>query len=329
MRFIVAILCLLIFPVASFAQSPQVSVIEPRTFGYFLGDKLVREIVIRPPPGASLRAAALPQPGPRDYWLDLVESKLTAIESRTSTEHHLSLTYQVFYAALEPKRVRIPGFKLYFDRPAAAGGDAVDKTSVAPDGSSAELSLTTATVSPLEIIVSPLREIIPEKTDDDAATPLRPDAAASALGTGRARTGLLISALLATAISTALAYHYAWFPFSMRRHRPFARAARKINAQDALSSAFRNESDLYGEELIILHRAFDESFGRRVLSSDIAEFVKQKPEFRPLQDRVEEFYAASDLAFFAGKSSDARRLVSTHAVGYLAHDLALLERQIV
>lgn len=318
-RLTIALMMTVLAATIARAAGPEVSIIEPRGFGYFLGDKVVREVVVAVPAGVELRASALPQPGPRDYWLDLVESNLTKIEQRSSTTHRLTLTYQVFYAALEPKRLTIPGFKLYFETLPGKAPVAGAEPGAAQDAKPAN----TMDVAPLEIIVSPLREIIPEKKADSDAAPLRPDFFASPPGTGRARTGLLTSFIAAAILLTALAYHYAWFPFGARRQRPFARAARSLNALPERPQ----QSQPYSDELLILHRAFDEAYGRRVLSADIEKFFAARPELKPLQSRVAEFYEASDLAFFAGKPDDASRIVSSNAVTFLAHDLARLERR--
>lgn len=319
MRRLIALLSGALLVTAVHASQSQISVIEPRSFGYFLGDTVSRSVVITVPAGTHLRTSALPQAGPRDYWLDLVASKLTTTERRSSTEHLLTLTYQIFYSALEPKRLRIPGFKLYFDGP----GVAQPEPSNEPASDKETLPSNIASVAPLEIIVSPLREIIPEKSESSDSPPLRPDAIANAPGTGRARSGLLLSLVTGLGLTSALAFHYAWFPFGQRRNRPFARAARVLNALPDGS----DQAQHYSENLIILHRAFDEAYGRRVLSGDVEKFIVERPEFSPLRPRVAEFYEASDLAFFAGRPLDARSMLSADAVTFLAHDLAALERQ--
>lgn len=314
-RLLITLLAGALLATVANASQAQMSVKEPRSFGYFLGDTVSRSVVITVPGGTHLRTSALPQPGPRDYWLDLIESKLTTTERRSSTEHRLTLTYQVFYSALEPKRLRIPGFKLYFEGPGL--------TQAVPTSDKETLPSNIASVGPLEIIVSPLREIIPEKSESSNSPQLRPDALASAPGTGRARTGLLFSFVAGIGLLSALAFHYAWFPFNKRRNRPFARAARVLNAMPDRP----DQAQSYGENLIILHRAFDEAYGQRVLSGDVDNFIAKRPEFTPLQPRVEEFYEASDLAFFAGRPLDARSMLSADAVTFLAHDLAALERR--
>lgn len=344
MRLAIGLILQFLFSNFACAANAQVSVVEPRAFGHFLGDTIVRDVIITVPPGTQLRESALPQPGPRDYWLELVESTLTTTERRSSTEHRVRLTYQVFYAALEPKRLKIPGFKLYFEGPlvADAAPDKPAQDRQAPDNSTASKSApdnsdpdksaaggdaseanaaNTHSVASLEIIVSPLREIIPEKSASSDESLLRPDARATPQGTGRVRTGLLASLILGLGLITALAHHYAWFPFARRPNRPFARAARKLNAPDG------PDLEQYGDELIVLHRAFDEAYGRRVLAGDIEKFFAERPEFEPLKDRIEQFYKASELAFFAGRPLDARNMVSTDAVGVLAHDMAQLERR--
>ncbi len=326
-RFALSLLIAFIWVLSARADGVSVTVNEPRAFGYFIGDTLVREVIVDVPAGVRLRTEALPQPGSRDYWLDLTD--VTVASASGGNETRIKLTYQIFYSALEPKLVRIPGFKLYFEgsdlAPAAVPKEA-DKSNGEKPANEPESADERATlgVPPLDVIVSPLREIIPEKNNDPAAAPLRPDAVAELLGTGRARTALLASVLAGLAALTALAYHYAWFPFGARKSRPFTRAARQLNA---LSKIDEGDVERYKHELLILHRAFDEVYGRRLLSSDVGDFLKSRHEFGDLAGSVTRFFEASRLTFFSGKPSAAQQILPPDSVTGLAYELALHERR--
>jgi mxaA protein len=49
------------------ASTPTVTVKEPRSFGYFIGDTLQREVDLWLAPGQELDEASLPRPGPLNY----------------------------------------------------------------------------------------------------------------------------------------------------------------------------------------------------------------------------------------------------------------------
>lgn len=323
-QFALSLLIALVWASNAGADGISVTVNEPRGFGYFLGDTLAREVIVDVPAGVRLRTEALPQPGSRDYWLDLTDVHVVG----SGHETRIKLTYQIFYSALEPKLVHIPGFKLYFDEPGTSAAEqqkANKNNGEKPAGKKDHAEeRATRSVPPLDVIVSPLREIIPDKSTDPAAAPLRPDATAGLLGTGQARTGLLASLLAGLAALTALAYHYAWFPFGARRSRPFTRAARQLNA---LSKSDQGDVERYKHELLILHRAFDEVYGRRLLSSDVGDFLRSRHEFIELAGSVNRFFEASRLTFFSGKPSAAQKILPPDSVTGLAYELALHERR--
>jgi len=326
-RSALSMLIAFIWALSARADGINVTVHEPRGFGYFLGDTLAREVIVDVPASVRLRTEALPQPGSRDYWLDLTDVGVVGAAGARQTR--IKLTYQIFYSALEPKLVRIPGFKLYFDgagiAPAAEQNEA-DKSTGDKSADEKDIAHGRATraVPALDVIVSPLREIIPDKNNDPAAAPLRPDAVAGLVGTGRARTGLLASVLAGLAALTALAYHYAWFPFGARKSRPFTRAARQLNA---LSKSDEGDVERYRHELLILHRAFDDVYGRRLLSSDVGAFLTSRREFAELAGSVNRFFEASRLTFFSGKPSAAQKILPPDSVTGLAYELALHERR--
>ncbi len=62
----------------------------------------------------------------------------------------------------------------------------------------------------------------------------------------------------------------------------------------------------YRVALLKLHRAFDLAAGQRVLADDVAEFLRQHPEFGPYRADVERLFASSRQAFFANDVENAR-----------------------
>ncbi|MEI9901027.1 MAG: hypothetical protein WDN31_13805 [Hyphomicrobium sp.] len=182
------------------APTPSIVVSEPRAFGYFLGDEVVRKVTVRLGPGQKLDSAVLPRPGPINYWLEL--SRITHDEANEGedTLHNLQLTYQSFYVPLDPRRLTIPGFTLKLE-----------------DGG--ELK-----VPDFGFITSPIRQLFASSSQSSgSAIDLQPDEPARQLATGAERTALLISSLCALAGLVGLAWHRAWWPFHARPSRPFHR----------------------------------------------------------------------------------------------------------
>lgn len=313
------LISILLFFLASTARADDISisVSDPRPYGYFLGDVLVRQIDVMTRGAEKLRVAALPRPGPQLYWLDLVSVETEKLPSAEGQAHRIILNYQMFYSALEPKRVAIPKTTLYFSQSSDPKAEPVDTSR---QDSSPPTSVTRV-VPELEVIVSPLREIIIEKSSDPDASPLRADAQALPSGTGDLRTALLISSIVLALSIVALAYQYAFWPFRYRARRPFTHALRAM-----MSSGQDHVEAVYAHNLRALHRAFDEAYGRRVFSRDVSSFLSARPEFQPLETRVKDFFEASSLAFFADDAKSAHSRMSRDEVDQLARDLAQRER---
>jgi len=280
----------------------SMAVVEPRAFGYFLGDVLHRDVMLTLRHGARVEPASLPRPGPLNYWLDLRSVDVTETDSTGATQVKVALAYQAFYAALDPRRMEIPGFTLK-----VTDGKRTEDAQVPAGG----------------FVISPLRELFAAK-EGEAAPPLtlRPDAAPRLIATGPERTVMLIAAVAALASLVLLAAHHAWGPFRRRPGRPFTEAARflKVNARRLAGEGG------YRAALIKLHRAFDRAAGRRVLPDDLEEFFKQHPEFAPLAPDVQRLFACSRDAFFANDVARARASMPLGAIADLGSRLGAAER---
>jgi mxaA protein len=284
------------------ASAPKLSISETRPFGYFLGDAIHREVVLRVGPGDTLDMASIPRPGPLNYWLELSAADLTTSSEGDDTLYRLSLTYQTFYAPLDPRRLVIPAFKL--------------KLSGAQDAE--------VTVPEFSFLTSPIRQLFTDKgQSSDTAVALRPDRPAPRLPTGRERTLMLVSAAVAFAALAGLAWHNAWWPFHWRPARPFTEAARYLRTHGARLQGAGG----YRAALLKLHRAFDLAAGQRVLADDVAEFLQQHPEFAPYRTDVERLFASSRQAFFANDVENARSAMPLPALTELSARLGAAERR--
>lgn len=288
------LLVLLSFATPARAQEPgAVHMTEPRGFGHFVGDIIQRTAEVEVADGETFVGASLPQTGQLAYWLELkdVEQAASARNGRLS----LKLTYQLFYVPIDTHKVKIPASNV--EVKSTAGSRIV-------------------TIPAVTFLISPIREIYPEKSGETSETFLKADAPAEYLGTGGARTAALISAL-ATAVSLMLfARHRAWWPFHTRPGRPFTTAERMIG----------DHRQNYGAALIALHRAFDQSRGERLLAADLDGFFMQRPEQGTTRQQAERFFHASQTYFFAGDVVAAEAALPRSVLDDLAGDLAANER---
>ena len=255
------------------AEVRSVHTLEPRAFGYFLGDTLERTVEIETGAEDEIVAASLPRIGASNYWLELRSLDLSSTREGDARIHRLRLTYQTFYAPIDPKKVTIPATEITIRGPAGS---------------------ETATVPSFTFLTSPIREIFPEKSGETAETFLRPDATPGLRRSGNLRSAALALAALSGALLLLLARDMAWWPFSRRPARPFSRAAREIG------QAFAKESNgaAYKSALLALHRAFDSTAGQRLLASDVETFLAAHPEYNRNHAEVARFFAASRAVFF-------------------------------
>lgn len=277
------------------ADAPAVHMSEPRGFGHFVGDLIQRTAEIDVAEDETFVAASLPQPGQLAYWLEL-RDVATAERSHSGTRRlSLILTYQLFYVTIDPRKVKIPPVNIELKRPSGT---------------------RLATIPALTFLISPLREIYPEKSGETTETFLKDDARAERLKTAPTRTAALSSALTAALALLLLAYHRAWWPFHMRPNRPFTEAERTV----------ADHRQTYATALIALHRAFDRSQGERILAADLDAFFSRRPEQTPLRETAHRFFAASQTLFFSGDPIAAEASLPRSALERFAGELAANER---
>lgn len=302
------LLAMLAFSSAAAAQEaapPNLSVvtIEPRSFGYFVGDTFRRDIDMTVAAPYRLEHASQPSPGRLNYWLDLRGVKVAETESSGLRRYRLSLDYQTFYVPLSPAPLTVPGLTLRFSD---ADGNAAD-----------------AEVAPFKFVMAPLREIQPERPDEGPSGYLKPDAVPKKVSTLESRIAFGIGSLAALIGLALLAHHQAWWPFRARPQRPFTQAARTIKRRSAHDDDLEN----YRAGLIELHRAFDVSAGRRLLAEDVPGFLAEHREFQPLKEDISRFFATSRRAFFGNDVRGAAKVMPFDSVAKLGSRLGEAERR--
>jgi mxaA protein len=303
------------------AAVDAVNVYEPRTFGYFLGDTLERDVEVITSGNTELFTAALPRPGSLTYWLDLVSIDRQEREDDGRKIYNIKLKYQIFYTAVEATDLDIPILPLKFKNPTSVAPGAA-----APSDPQEEASKFSASVPALKLTIAPLRNIVlndlmPDKTRELADT-LRPDAVAQEMATAPKERSLLLSAVAVLACGLLLLWHYAIWPFKKRAGRPFTTADRQI--RNLL--AYGTGDTAYRDALLILHRAFDEAAGHRLFAEDASAFAAEDPRFSTLMPRLKAFFESSRLYFFSDDHRAAEESFSFDNVRKLAGDLAREER---
>ncbi len=302
-RLLTVLLCFAAPLAALAANSPVLSVgtIDPRGFGYFVGDLLTREIVVTVAEPYKLEPASQPTARRLSYWLDLRAADVSTREADGQTRYRLKLLYQTLYVPLSPEARTLPAITLRF----AAG----DKTAVAE-------------VPPFRFIMAPLREVLPEQPEEGPVGYLRPDALPRTIPTRQARAGLgagVVTILIGIGL---LAYHHAWGPFGRRATRPFTEAARRLRRLSCVP-----DDDAYRTGLLDLHRAFDASAGRRLLAEDVPDFISGRVQFRPYEAEIGRFFASSRRAFFGNDMAGAADAMPLPAVAALGAELGAAERR--
>lgn len=283
------------------ADVRAVHTVEPRAFGYFLGDTLARIIEIETGPDDEIVPASLPRTGPSTYWLEVRDIKQASERRGDGRLHILEITYQAFYAPIDPRKQTIPAMEI------AVRG---------PGGSE------TVAIPAFTFIISPLREIFPEKSGETSETFLRPDFPVEPRRFGHLRTAALGAALASALFLLLLARDLAWWPFHRRPVRPFSRAAREVGH----ALAKRANGAGYSSALLALHRAFDQAAGHRMLAADVDAFFAAHPEHDANRSDVERFFAASRAVFFGDAQRQGEIGFPSTDLKQLVADLARQER---
>ena len=246
----------------------EVEIVEPRPFGYVIGDTLTRRIVLETAGGAALEVDRLPKPGRVSSWLDLVDVNTHA---GAGNRHVLTFTYQIFNSAPEVSTRALPALDIPFKTAAGTTTHAVPK-----------LLFTTGPLTP---------EFVAAR---DGLEEMRPDAPPPRLSTVPVRVRLALYGAGVAAIALYFVYSYLGLPFFARSRGPFARALR------AVSAAVRARDEQQGRRAALqaLHRAFDETARGTVFGEHLDRFFAEHARYAPLRPQVERFFAASQKEFF-------------------------------
>ena len=230
--------------------------------------------------------ASLPGPQRLSAW---IERRSARVERTADGQSWLVVDYQLVNAPQSPVTVRIPAWRL--------AGDATRPALLVP--------AWPVGVSPITVRATP-------GTGD---WQLRPDRPAPTIATGPLRQRLLLASAALAAWLATWAGWLAWRHWRDAMTLPFASASRALDrVDDGHPSAWR-----------ALHEAFDRTAGEVLRVSTLPRLFERTPQFVPLRDRIEAFYAQSAARFFG--DAQARPGADAASPRALCRDLRRIERR--
>jgi mxaA protein len=296
-----AVLVLLASAAASTAQAIlDYEAVEPRTFGYVLGDKIRRELRFRVRSGYRLDTASLPRAGRLDRWLELAEPELRVESAGNGRRYRLVLTYQVLNAPRSPAAVTIPQQDLRL----VGEGPAV--TTLMPS---------------LEITVAPLTSALGPKELSGSA--LQPDRRPAPLPVEARQARLAWTGTALLALLLFAAWRRSYTAAIARRNLPFANALRRLKRLPAADAPADPETGLR-----IVHEALNRTAGRAVFAHNLEEFLAQRPEFASLRGDFARLFVASGRVFFADAATGAEARSELSALRDLCRRGSRIERRL-
>lgn len=246
---------------ADVAVSADTEIVQPRSFGYVLGDVLEQRIKL-PANVVNSQLDNLNQVERVNGWLERLSAK---VEVDKSGQQWLKLRYQLINATTQGRLISLPALDI-----ALSDGNevAVEKWSVA--------------ISPLT--PGDLADQFPQLYPD------RP-AQVSVSSSASRRLSYLLTGLI-----IGLSGWAGWWLWRESRDRvrlPFARAKHQL--KQLPSDNLDDNEDAW----LLLHHALNATAGHSVQSGNIEFLIEGQPWLASLQSTIEAFYAASSARFFA------------------------------
>lgn len=260
---------------ATAQPTPTVSTVEPRAYGWQLGDVMQREVRVDAPEAFTLEADSLPRPGRVGSAFELRHVVIDTTRAPHGRQHRLRLEYQVFLSPQAVKTLELPPLTLRF---ATAGRSQDVRVDAWP--------ITVAPLVPVD--VSPRRGL----------GELQPDQPPPPIDTTATRLRLWLCVAAVALMALALLHLYVGLPWLARRQRPFEQAWRALQRLPGKDTAARRRAAF--EQL---HAALNRSAGAALFEGGVDGFVAQQPSFTPLHDDLRQFFQRSRHEFFAAGSA--------------------------
>ena len=287
---------------AGAVRASDAVVIQPRPFGYVIGDLIEQRVLLPdevtlPEPG---RSGPL-QPGRVGAWL---ERRNPTVVKDAEARRWLVVDYQLINAPQGLTTINLPAWQLAGGTEGRGGGSQ-GVSGVAGSGS----SVLTVRAWPITIEALTARTVLAQ----GGLQELRPDRPAPVIPTQPIvrQLALWSGALLATLL--AWLGWIAWRNWRAATGQPFATAAREMH----------NETDSSPAAWQALHRAFDRTAGRVVQVASLPGLFIVARHLEPLRPQIEQFFTQSAEWFFGG--SLPAQPISVHG---LCSELRRLERRV-
>ena len=253
-------------PLTSVAAVPgnlmQPTVLEPRAFGYLLGDVLTQRILL-PAGDNDVGSVAPPSVGRTGAWL---ERRPARFETDAEGRRWMAIDYQVVNVAPTLTRIALPALKL-----TSASG-------------------ATLQVAEWPLSIGPITSA--DAFDAGDLRLMRPDRQAPAVPTAplRRQASVALGLLLLTLLSW-LGW-WLWRNWRESARLPFARAWRQMQRLDG--PAVDSSADAW----LCLHHALNEAAGHVVHAGSLPSLFARAPYLQPLRAQLEQFYQQSTERFF-------------------------------
>lgn len=263
MRLILFWLAFLACNLGRTAPPVAVELQTPPPFGYGVGSVIRHQVELFVSAPWQLDIAQLPTSGPLNRWLEIRDFAYEQWQESAGVRYRLRIDYQIFPSLHQATVLEIPSLPLTL-------------TTSAGKQQSLSLPAWSFTASPL----------IPPQWSD-AQVDIRPlwQPQAVDLTTHWQRlSGIGVGLLL---VGLILAWHCR-LPW---RRLPFAHALPKIHRavrKGQVETAFR-----------AFHQALNETAGQALFAQQLADFLRHRPAFVPLQDALRQFFEHSQRLFYS------------------------------
>jgi mxaA protein len=266
--------CLTVFILALIGCSPSLQepvkrfeFQAPKPFGYVIGDEIHHRIIVETRRQLKLVSNSIPAKGRINRWLNLNQVSIISTKSAEGETTIIDLTYQVFYAPLEVKMFKIPGFNVKYLQNEQVIEQAIPEW---------------------HFTLSPLHELAIRKENDQVYT--RPDAQPGLISNQAELNGLYLGLSVLITGGFYLAFLYGNLP-NLTRRRLFKRAYRELSRltqKDATAA------------LAIVHHALNSRNQKPLFRHQLNEFYQQQPEFKVIANQLDWFFSFSNHYFFSG-----------------------------
>lgn len=265
----------LAWPALAAAAAPEgaggVRVVDPRAFGYHVGDVFERRVHIDLPAGWRLDSASLPRPGGRGRPIEL--RSLVRHDAAGSVE--LVLRYQVLAAPETVRVLEVPPWRL---RVEGAGRSEEWRVESVP------------------VAVAPL--VPPEVPAREGFGPWRPDRPAPPLDGQPIATRLAAWGLLGSVAALAWLAVEAWHRWAAARRRPFGHAWRQLRRLPAQPAP-----EQWRAALRQMHEALNRAAGQVLFEAGVPGFVAARRGYGALESELLRFLTLSRAEFFEGRGA--------------------------